>query len=456
MKKKHFCILVLLLAYYQAALAQSFKLMRYDDDYSALRSDTSRSLYSRIKYIGLSENRSIYLSVGGEIRYEYAGRFDENWIAKQGYNNSLLQRYSIHTNLQLGSRFRIFTQLNSGLENGSIYGPAPVDEDKLNVQNLFAEWQIWRRDNQSLSLRAGRQELNYGTGRLISVREGTNTRQYFTGLKAMYKSNRLAIDGFAMMADNIQTGLLDNKPTHQVNLWGTYATWVIPKGGNFDFYYLGVRNNAKEFEEGIQNELRHTLAVRYWKYGGGFIYNMEGAYQWGRFGTGNISAWTAAIEAGYVFNEIKGKPTINFRNDYISGDIKKGDGNLQTFNPLYPKGGYFGFNPLIGPANLIDIHPYATYSLSEHLDLQGDLVFNWRYSAQDGIYHPSGNFNLPGAGSSKKYIGTTYLLSADYRFNPFTSLSSGVQYFRTGAFIHDLVQPTANSWFYNIQFTFKF
>ncbi|MFC0514795.1 alginate export family protein [Mucilaginibacter angelicae] len=440
----------------QAALAQSFKLMRYDEDYSAFKSDTSCKIYNKIKYIGLSANRSVYLSFGGEIRYEYAGKMDENWIAGQGYNYSFLQRYSLNTNLQLGSRLRIFAQVNSALENGSKYGPAPVDEDKLNVQDLFAELKVWQKDDQSLSVRAGRQELNYGTGRLISVREGTNVRLYFTGAKAMYKSKRFTVDGFAMMADNVYPGVFDNKPTHQVNLWGAYSTLIIPKGGNFDFYYLGTKNNDKAYEEGIANETRHTIATRYWKNGGGFIYNLEGAYQFGTFGKGNINAWTAAIDLGYVFDKMKGKPSINLRNDYISGDKKKGDGNLQTFNPLYPKGGYFGFNPLIGPANLIDLHPYATYSLTDQCDIQADVVFNWRYSTQDGLYRPSGNFNLPGASSTQKYIGTTYLASAEYKFSKFFMLSSGVQYFKTGAFIEDVVQPTAGSWFYNLQFTFKF
>ncbi|MDR6943885.1 alginate export family protein [Mucilaginibacter pocheonensis] len=437
-------------------MAQSFKLMRYDEDYSAFKSDTTGEIYNKIKYIGLSANRSVYLSFGGEIRYEYAGRFDENWITGQDYNYSLLQRYSLNTNLQLGRRLRVFTQVNSALENGSKYGPAPVDEDKLNVQDLFAELQVWQKDDQSFSLRAGRQELNYGTGRLISVREGTNLRLYFTGAKVMYKSKNFTVDGFAMMADDVYPGVFDNKPTHEVNLWGGYSTLIIPKRGNFDFYYLGTKNNDKEFEEGTARETRHTIAARYWKYGGGFIYNLEGAYQFGKFGTGNINAWTAAIDLGYVFNTLKGKPSINIRNDYISGDKKKGDGNLQTFNPLYPKGGYFGFNPLIGPANLIDLHPYVTYSLTGYCDIQADVVFNWRYSTQDGLYRPSGNFNLPGASSTQRYIGTTYLVSADYRFSKFFSLSSGIQYFKTGAFIADVIQPTANSWFYNLQFTFKF
>ncbi|MEO3404721.1 alginate export family protein [Mucilaginibacter sp. CAU 1740] len=439
-----------------AVMAQSFKLMRYDEDYSAFKSDTTGKFYNTIKYIGLSANRGVYLSVGGEIRYEYAGKFDENWKAGQGYNYSFLQRYSLNTNLQLGSNLRVFAQINSGLENGSKYGAAPVDEDKLNIQDLFAELKVWQKEDQSFSVRVGRQELNYGTGRLISVREGTNVRLYFTGAKAMYKAESFTVDGFAMMADDVYSGVFDNKPTHQVNLWGTYATLIIPKGGNFDFYYLGTKNNNKRFEEGTANETRHTVATRYWKNGGGFIYNLEGAYQFGKFGKGNINAWTAAIDFGYVFDKIKGMPSINLRNDYISGDSKKGDGNLQTFNPLYPRGGYFGFNPLIGPANLIDLHPYATYNLFNRLDLQADVVFNWRYSTQDGLYRPSGNFNLPGAASAQKYIGTTYLASAEYRFSKFFTLSSGAQYFKTGSFLQEVVQPTASSWFYNLQFTFKF
>lgn len=441
---------------YRQGFAQSFKLMRFDEDYSALKTDSSGKIYNQIKYVELSAGRGFYLSLGGEVRYEYAGKTNENWIAGQGYNYSLLQRYSLNTNLQLGNRFRVFAQVNSALANGSKYGAAPVDEDHLNVQNLFAEFKVWQKNDQSLSFRAGRQELNYGTGRLISVREGTNVRLYFTGAKAMYRANNFTVDGFAMMADLVNPGVFDNKPTHQANLWGAYSSLMIPKSGNFDFYYLGVRNDDKEFEEGVANEIRHTVAVRYWKNGGGFIYNFEGAYQFGSFGKGRISAWTAAVDMGYVFDKVRGQPTINLRNDYISGDQKKGDGNLQTFNPLYPRGGYFGFNPLIGPANLIDLHPYATYSPSNRLDLQADLVFNWRYSAQDGLYHPSGNFNLAGASSTKKYIGTTYLISAEYRLSKFFSLSSGVQYFRTGAFIKDVIQPTANSWFYNLQFTFKF
>lgn len=435
--------------------AQGFKLMSYDEDYSALK-DSVRNWYQDLKFLPLSRDKQTYLSFGGEVRTEYGGKFNEDWIDQQGYNASLLRRYAAHADFHFNPRFRIFAQLNSALENGSKYGPAPVDEDQLVVENLFAEWVILQTEKQQLSLRVGRQEINYGSGRLISVREGTTARQYFTGAKLRYTRQKLVVDAFVLAADEVNPGVFDNHTNHQANLWGAYANLNIPKGGNFDFYYLGIRRDSAGFEEGRAKEIRHTLATRYWKNGGGFIYNLEAAYQFGHFGTGNISAWTAAIDFGYTFENLKFKPSLNLRNDYISGDKKAGDGNLQTFNPLYPKGGYFGFNPLIGPSNLIDLHPYLILSLSNRLSVQTDLVFNWRYSLQDGLYRPSGNFNTAGAGSAKRYIGTTYLLSADYTFNQFVTLSCGGQYFQPGSFIRSLIPATANSTYFNLQLSFKF
>ena len=449
-------VVILLSGFMQLKLAaQTIKLMRYDEDYSKL-SDSGRSFYNRIKFIPISSDRSSYLTFGGELRYEYGGKINEDWIKDQGYNSSFLQRYSVYADLHTGNRMRFFAQVNSGLENGSKYGPAPVDEDQLAVQNLFAEVNLVKIDNESLSLRLGRQEINYGSGRLISVREGTTVRQYFTGAKVMYSRPKFSIDAFVMEADEVNPGVFDNKGTHQPNLWGAYSNLMIDKGGNFDFYYLGIRRDHAEFEEGVAKEVRHTVAVRYWKNGGGFIYNLEGAYQFGEFGAGNIRAWTAAIDFGYTFEQARFKPSVNLRNDYISGDKRAGDGQLQTFNPLYPKGGYFGFNPLIGPSNLIDLHPYLVLTMTEKLSVQTDVVLNWRYSAGDGIYRPSGNFNTAGAGSPNRFIGTTYLLSADYRFNPYLSVSCGGQYFKTGSFIRDIVGQTSDSKFFNAQVSFKF
>lgn len=433
-----------------------FKLLRYDENYETLK-DSSAAFYNRVKFLPLTADKESYTSFGGEARYEYVDFNNEDWGRLNiGHNYFLLQRYDFHADIHRGKSIRIFAQLRSALQDGRTNGPRPIDEDHLNVQNVFIDATIWKKTDNSLLIRAGRQELDYGSGRLISVREGPNARLYFTGGKLAYNSSRFSADAFVMMADTIKTGMFDNKSSNQINLWGTYNKIIFPKSGNLDLYYIGINRKEAAFEEGFESELRHTVGTRFWKYGGGFIYNLEAAYQFGKFGTGSINAWTASVDLGYSFEKVKFKPTINFRNDYISGDKNAGDGKLQTFNPIYPKGGYFGFSPQIGPVNLIDIHPYATLDLLAQLKMQLDVVFNWRYSLHDGVYRPSGGFNLAGSGSEKRYIGTAYLASFVYSFNKFINLNTGIQYFKTGAFINDIVADSKNGLFLNARLGFKF
>ncbi len=438
------------------ATGQSFKLMRFDEDYSGLK-DSARTFYRKIKYTGLSNNGNAYISFGGAARMEYVDFNNEDWGRLGiGHNAFLLQRYDVHADLHLHERFRIFAQIRSAWETGRSNGPRPIDEDHLNIQNLFIDAAIINRKDQQLILRAGRQELDYGSGRLISVREGPNLRLYFDGAKLMYSTSRWSIDGFAMMADTTYTGAFDNKRGKQVNLWGLYSKIIIPAFPNIDLYYIGIKRDRSSFEEGVNKELRHTAGTRIWRYGGGFIYNLEAAWQFGTFGSGLINAWTASVEAGYLFEDLPGKPAISLRNDYISGDRKKGDGDLQSFNPLYPKGGYFGFSPQIGPVNLIDLHPYATINIGKKILAQADVVLNWRYSLQDGIYRPSGGFNLAGSSSPERHIGTAYLASFVYSMNKFLSLNCGFQYFKTGAFIRDMTPTPKDGLFFNTRVSFKF
>jgi len=436
--------------------AQSFKLMRFDEDYSNLR-DSAGNFYRKIKYRSLLKDGDAYVSFGGSARLEYVDFNNENWGRLGiGHNNFLLQRYDLHADLHVNKRFRMFAQIRSAWENGRKNGPRPIDEDHLNLQNLFIDAAIIKRKDQQLVLRAGRQELDYGSGRLISVREGPNLRLYFDGAKLMYSARQWSIDGFVMMADTINTGAFDNRSGREVNLWGLYSRIIIPAFPNIDLYYLGIKRDQSVFEEGIEKELRHTLGSRVWRSGGGFIYNLEAAWQFGSFGNGDINAWTASVDAGYLFENVKGKPSVNLRNDYISGDHTKGDGHLQSFNPLYPKGGYFGFSPQVGPVNLADLHPYANMYIGPKLLAQVDVVMNWRQSVKDGVYRPGGGFNLAGAGSSKKYIGTAYLGSIVYSMNRAVSLNCGMQYFKAGAFIRDVVATPENGLFINARLSFKF
>ncbi|HZG23456.1 MAG TPA: alginate export family protein [Chitinophagaceae bacterium] len=437
-------------------LAQSFKLMRYDENYSRLK-DSVRTFYHRIKYIPLSQSGSVYLCFGGEGRQELDYAVNEDWGARGlGRDIFLLQRYHLHADLHLGNRIRFFGQLRSGLEDGRKNGPRPIDEDQLNVHNLFVDVIAYNEIGRTVTLRLGRQEVQYGSGRLIDVNNGPNLRLYFDGAKVAYATSRLKLDAFVLAEAIVYTGIFDNNSTRKANLWGIYSTYTFPKSANFDFYYLGINRESSRFDEGIADEVRHTLGTRFWKNGTGFIYNFEAMYQFGKFGSDNIRALGLSSEIGYLFGNIKGAPAIKLKNDIISGDKRKGDGRLGTPNGLYPNGGYFGMNPQVGPANLISVHPNFTWSTKTKVRLTMDVLFSWRYSTEDGIYGPSGSFRMSGSDSEKRYVGTAYITTLSWNINRFLNYNIGVQYFKTGSFINEAIPQHRNGFFVGSVIGFNF
>ncbi len=104
----------------------------------------------------------------------------------------------------------------------------------------------------------------------------------------------------------------------------------------------------------------------------------------------------------------KYKPEIGLKSELISGDARYNDNRLQTFNPLFPRGGYFGLVSLVGPSNLVDIHPSVTFDLSPKLFFNMDYDIFWRYSVNDGIYGPNVALLYSGKNSDRKSIGRQY------------------------------------------------
>ncbi len=79
----------------------------------------------------------------------------------------------MHSDIHVGSRLRLWAELNSSLENGRVEGPRPViDEDKLALHQGFVEFEITQRSAITVRIRSGRQEIAVGSGRMYSLREG--------------------------------------------------------------------------------------------------------------------------------------------------------------------------------------------------------------------------------------------------------------------------------------------
>jgi hypothetical protein len=390
---------------------RNYSLLREDEDWSFLKDPALREdFWDPIKYIPLRSRASDwYLTIGGEAREVWEQIGNDNWGQQPFWNAYLNERYMLYFDLHYGKHIRTFVELKSGINSFRIGGPRPIDEKKLDFQAAFLELGASNAQN-SVKFRVGRQELEYGSGRLIDVREGPNVRLSFDGFMVKSKIDSWRIDGFAMRPDLDKPGFFDNAPNHAVGFWGVYATKPSFHKTSLEMYYLGLDRKQATFERGTAQEVRHTLGARFSRpiatERPAWDFDYEGLWQFGTFGSDNIRAWTVASETGYRLPTMRFKPRFSAKADMSSGDHPSSN-TLGTFNPLFPKGNYFGVLATTGPGpiNFIDVHPRVEGTLPNDVTASFDWIFQWRESLEDGVYAVPGFLITPANGSRTRYVG---------------------------------------------------
>src|SRR5258707_8187812 len=377
------------------APARVYHLLREDDDWSFLADPAERqALWDPIKYIRLRPGRNDwFLSMGGEAREVWEQIGNDNWGQQPFMNGYLNERYMLYFDVHYGKHVRSFVELKSGLNSFRNGGPRPFDEKKLDFQAAFLELSTTVQDS-SLKFLVGRQELEYGSGRLIDVREGLNVRMSFTGFRHQTFTHSWQIDGFAVRPDGDNPGFFDNSPNHAVGFWGIYATRPLPHNTLLDTYYLGLDRAQATFQRGTAQEVRHSLGARFSHpiatERPGWDFDYEALAQFGTFGSANIRAWTASSETGYRLPTIALKPRFSVKADISSGDHPISNPNtLGTFNPLFPTGNYFGVVATTtgpGAVNFIDLHPQIDGTFPHNITASFDWIVQWRGGVVNGVF----------------------------------------------------------------------
>ncbi len=436
-----------------------YKPLRYEEDWSSLRDQTRQSdALDRIKYIPLSASGDYYLTIGGEVRGQYERFNNPVWGQEPQDNNGyLLQRYMLHADLHMGKHARAFFQIKSGLENGRTGGPRPLDEDRLDIHQAFADLTFPIGAKETLVLRVGRQEMLFGSGRLVGVRDGPNVRQSFDGLRAVLRGGGWRVDGFFTKLAETSPGAFDDAPDYAQTFWGVYAVRSLRflSEGSIDLYYLGIDRKRAHFDQGTARERRHSIGMRFWGRRDAWDYNTELVFQLGKFGDGNVRAWTIASDTGYTLHRVRFRPRLGLKADIASGDRDGSKRHLQTFNTLFPRGQYFGEMALIGLANIIDLHPSLDLHLTDRLTLSADWDVFWRQSVKDGVYGNAINLLRSGKTNRARYIGSQPSLWMEWRVNPHLTFIANYTHFFSGSFLRE-TSPGRNINYLMTQLTYKF
>ncbi|NUU42568.1 alginate export family protein [Tardiphaga robiniae] len=439
----------------------SYQLLRQDEDYSYLR-DTAcrREPLDAIKFIPLNALGDQYLTLGGEAREWYEGFRNANWGAgPQDSNGYLLQRLSSYADLHLGNGIRLFGQVSSAIESGRNGGPRPIDEDRLWVEEAFAEIKLPVLSNGDVAFRVGRQQFQFGSGRLVDVREGPNVRLAFDGFSAILDDGPWHATAFVTQPVLNRPQIFDDPTDRRTTFWGLYSTRTIASiGGGLDLYYLGINNREATFDRDAGREIRHTLGARVFGRKGHWDYDWELSYQAGSFAGLPLSAYGFGADTGYSFDSLRFAPRVSVRAGATSGDSGRAGGSFGTFSPLFPSGIYFGQAAisLNGPSNMLRLGGSLQAHLTPSVQVGIDFDWFWRNSLDDGVYGLGVNLLRSGNDNRERYIGSQPSASVKWHATPHLDLSMAYAYFAAGPFLTHSATPGRNVQYLSAVVDYKF
>ena len=439
----HFAVIVSMAApaFAQDPARPAYQLMRYDENWSMLSDDSQRSDWlDALKYISLGQP-GWFVTFGGEVREKFElldqPGFGLRLLGPPDQTGYLLQRYLLSSDFHLGSRFRFFSELQSGLEDGRNGGPRPTDLDRLDLHQAFLDWRVVGNESHGITLRIGRQEIAFGTGRLIAPAEGLNLRRSMDGGRINVKKGRVDFNATALRLVAAKPGIFDNVPDHTQTFWG--AGFIVPrpfpKIANIGVYYLGFDNKRSFFAKGIGREIRETFGAHIWKHTGPWDYDDEGLFQTGSFRGAPIRAWALSEDGGYTFSRLPLHPRLGLRADATSGDQGPTHHALGSFDPLFSAVPVWsGPSALLGGTNLVDLTPSVRLKITPALGLTLESSTFWRESRFDSAYTAFNTPLRPADPNASRYLAVAPSATFAWQATRHTFYSIIYTHFFTGDF----------------------
>ena len=395
---------------------------------------------------------------GGDVR----GRYENRWNDRLGQRDNVygLGRIRTYGDWWYRDEFRLYVEGIFAASAWHDLPPLPIDQNRADFLNLFVDLKLGEWDGAPTYIRVGRQELLFGSQRLISPLDWANTRRTFQGVRAFRTTEELDVDLFWVQPVAIDPARLDSVDNNQ-NFAGAWVTFRPEKGRAIDAYYLMLDNTNRVVQQGVNrgNFTRHTLGGRYSGDEDGFLWDLEAAVQLGRQRGQDVVAGFATAGAGYHWEELEWSPTVWAYYDFASGDNQPNTGTVTTFNQLFAFGHYYlGWIDQVGRQNIHDLNFHLYAYPTKWLTTWVQFHCFWLASRRDALYNAAGvAVRRDPTGRAGSHVGEEFDMVLNFHLTTHADLFTGYSYLWGGEFLRNTSGPKAavDAGFYFLQMSYK-
>jgi hypothetical protein len=378
------------------------------------------------------------VTVGGQVRLrgEYRDPIAYSSAALAAEDDDLYTlRVRVNLKFAVTESIDVFIQPQDARTFGQETGVADNDKN-LDLHQGWVE--IRDIANVALTLKAGRFEMKYGDGRMISPSDWALNGRAWDGVVLHYAGEGWWLDGFYTLIKEQPNpaGAEDDQ-----EFFGLYGCYTGVEKHEIDLYVLGRR-----FPDLGRHET--SIGARFKGASGAFDYSAEAVVQTGELGATDLSTRAFAVTAGYSI-DIDWKPRVGVEATWASGDEDPTDSETNTFEAPYPFGHFYqGFADVFAWKNGLDLALYVRAQPSETFTLQFD-VHGFRLEENtDAWYGADLKVIRAGSAAASRSIGTEIDLHARVTLDKAVKLWGGWSHFFPGAFVEDTGDAPAMDWFF--------
>ena len=359
-------------------------------------------------------------------------------------NDYTLTRVRAYADLLVGDNVRFFGEFIWADSLGEDLAPLPIDVNLGDALNLFVELNLFDYGGKPVYARIGRQELLFGSQRLVSTLDWANTRRTFDGVRIFRTGQQWDFDLFYTAFVPADPDDFD-EPDSNREFAGTWATYRPKKGHFVDFFYLYFENSNDVTEQNIVRAPTdvHTMGTRYAGDHCGLLWDFWGALQFGNQDGQDLFAGAYTASLGRNFGRSGWSPTAWICYDYASGDSNPGAGDAHTFNHLYPFGHYYlGWVDQVGRQNIHDLNAHLFLYPSNWITLWMQYHHFWLDESRDALYNAGGvAIRRDATGAAGRNVGDELDVVVNLHLTDNSDVMLGYSQLFGGSFLENTAGP---------------
>jgi hypothetical protein len=348
-----------------------------------------------------------------ERTFTVTGSVRARWESTQGSDFAVTKADSyMLTRVRLGLGYaptpwlRFFSEAEDARAEFYKVAPPSSIDDPFDLRQAYVE--AGKAEGNGVKVRFGRQELEFGSQRLIANPDWSNVGKTYDALHGTITTSMAKIDLVAAEPLLVDTTRLDrHKPgEHFYVAYSSFGRLI--KDAKLEPYFIARYGINVKSKSGVTSGEETLIGgVRLiGKLIGGFDYNAEAVRESGNYSTDIVQAFGYVVGLGWTTPSMPWKLHPNSDFVWASGDDGRKDGYHQSFDGLYglnqPLNGLTG---LFGWRNLQDFRAGADFYPVRRLKVKIDFRDVWLATLNDGLYNSSAMRTVFDAKATSNHVG---------------------------------------------------